>query len=195
MKRLCLATLIVLFGMTLMAPGTAGADSHAKTIALFKTAPAVQPFFDSAYGYAVFPLVGKGAIIVGATHGKGKVYRGGIATGSAVLNKMTIGFQFGGQVFSEMVFFEDQRAYDEFTEGTFGFDVNASAVVITAGAQASAGSMGTTAGASAGPATGTQAGTSYRKGMATFVHAKGGLMIEASIGGQTFEFKPYLQEN
>lgn len=194
MKRFCLTTLIVLSVMLLLAPGAVLADSHAKTIAVFKSAPAVQPFFESAYGYAVFPLVGKGALIVGATHGKGKVYRGGIATGTAELNKMTIGFQFGGQAFSEMVFFEDQRAYDEFTRGSFNFDVNASAVAITAGAQASAGSMGATAGASIGPATGKQAGTSYYKGMATFIHAKGGLMIEASIGGQTFEFEPYQLE-
>lgn len=191
MKRFCLTTLIVLSGMMVLFPGTVFADSHADTIAMFRNAPAVQPFFDSAYGYAVFPMVGKGGIIFGATYGKGKVYRGGTATGTTELNKMTVGFQFGGQAFSEMVFFEDQRAYDEFTRGGFNFDVNASAVAITAGAQASAGSMGSTAGASAGPATGKQARTSYYKGMATFIHAKGGLMIEASIGGQTFKFEPY----
>jgi hypothetical protein len=93
---------------------------------------------------------------------------------------MSIGYQLGGQAFREIIFFEDQRAYDEFTRGTFEFDANASAVVFTAGAQAQAGTMGATAGASAGPSTGKQAGASYYKGMAVFVHARGGLMVEAA---------------
>ena len=89
-----------------------------------------------------------------------------------------------------MIFFQDKRAYDEFTSGQFAFDAQASAVAITAGAQAQAGSTGATAGASAGPKTGKQAGTSYHKGMAIFIHAKGGLMYEAAIAGQKFSFKP-----
>ena len=105
MKCFRLMTLPVILGILVAAYSTALADSHADTIALFKQSPAVQPFFDSSYGYAVFPMVGKGGFIVGATYGKGKVYRGGIATGTAELNKMTIGFQFGGQAFSEIVFF------------------------------------------------------------------------------------------
>ena len=191
MKCFRLMTLPIILGILVAAYSTALADSHADTIALFKQSPAVQPFLDSSYGYAVFPMVGKGAIIFGATYGKGKVYRGGTATGTAALNKMTVGFQLGGQAFSEIVFFEDQRAYDEFTKGAFNFDFNASAVAITVGAQASAGSLGSTAGASAGPSTGNQAISKYYKGMATFIHAKGGLMLEASIGGQTFVFEPY----
>jgi lipid-binding SYLF domain-containing protein len=191
MKRYRLMTLPIVLVILMAIHSTALADSHADTIAVFKKSPAVQPFFESAYGYAVFPMVGKGGIIVGAAYGKGKVYRGGIATGTAELAKMTIGLQLGGQVFSQIVFFKDQRAYDEFTSGSFEFDANASAVAITAGAQASAGSMGTTAGASAGPATGKQAGINYHKGMAIFVHAKGGLMFEAAIGGQQFTFEPY----
>jgi hypothetical protein len=89
-----------------------------------------------------------------------------------------------------MIFFEDKRAYDEFTSGEFEFDASASAVAITAGVQAKAGTEGATAGASAGPATGAQAKTSYHKGMVVFVQAKGGLMYEAAIGGQKFSFKP-----
>ena len=187
--RLLYPTLIWLTLALAAAP--AMADSHAKTIAVFKSAPAVRPFFDTAYGYAVFPTVGKGGFIVGGAYGKGKVYRGGKATGIATIAKVTVGFQLGGQAFSEIVFFQDKRAYEEFTSGSFEFDANASAVAITAGAQAQAGSMGTTAGASAGPATGTQAKSSYRNGLAIFVHAKGGLMFEAAIGGQRFSFEPY----
>ena len=88
-----------------------------------------------------------------------------------------------------MIFFEDKRSYDEFTSGEFEFDATASAVAITAGIQAKAGTEGATAGASTGPATGKQARASYHKGMAVFVHTKGGLMYEAAIGGQKFSFK------
>jgi lipid-binding SYLF domain-containing protein len=168
----------------------AQADSYSNTIEVFKKSPAVQPFFKNAYGYAVFPTVGKGGIGIGGAYGKGQVYRGGKVTGTTKLFKVTIGFQLGGQAFSEIIFLQDKRAYDNFTSGEFEFDATASVVVITAGAQAKAGTEGATAGASAGPATGTQAETNYRKGMAVFVHTKGGLMYEAAIGGQKFSFKP-----
>ena len=103
--------------------------------------------------------------------------------------KATIGFQLGGQAFSEIIFFKDQRAYDDFTGGNFEFDAAVSAVAITAGAQAKTGTEGSSAGASAGPATGKQVETGYRKGMVVFVHIKGGLMYEAAVGGQKFSFK------
>jgi lipid-binding SYLF domain-containing protein len=131
----------------------------------------------------------KVAFGIGGSYGKGQVYRGGKVTGEASLVKLSIGFQAGGQAFSQMIFFEDKRAYDEFTSGNFEFDASASAVAITAGVEAKAGTEGATASASAGPATGAQAKTSYHKGMAVFTHAKGGLMYEASIGGQKFSFK------
>jgi lipid-binding SYLF domain-containing protein len=111
-------------------------------------------------------------------------------TGITKLIKVSIGFQAGGQAFSQIIFFKDKRAYDEFTSGQFAFDAQASAVAITAGAQAQAGSTGATAGVSAGPKTGAQAETSYYKGMAIFVHVKGGLMYEAAIAGQKFSFEP-----
>jgi lipid-binding SYLF domain-containing protein len=167
----------------------AQADGYSNTIEVFKKSPAVQPFFKNAYGYAVFPTIGKGGIGIGGAYGKGQVYRGGEVTGTTSLIKATIGFQLGGQAFSEIIFFQDKRAYNEFTSGNFEFDAAASAVAITAGAQVKAGTEGATAGASAGPATGTQAETNYRKGMAVFVHTKGGLMYEAAIGGQKFSFK------
>jgi lipid-binding SYLF domain-containing protein len=168
----------------------ARADSYNNTIAVFKKSDQVKPFFKSAYGYAVFPTVGKGGLGIGGAYGKGQVYRQGKVTGISSLIKATIGFQAGGQAFSEMIFFQDQRAFDEFTSGEFAFDATASAVAITAGAQAQAGTKGATAGASAGPATGEQAPTGYHKGIAVFIHAKGGLMYEASIGGQKFSYKP-----
>lgn len=166
------------------------AANYDQTISIFRKSPAVQPFFDNAYGYAVFPTVGKGAIVVGGAYGEGRVYRQGEITGEVTMSKVSVGFQLGGQAFSEIIFFQDKRAYDEFTRGSFEFDASMSAVIITAGAQAKAGTQGTTAGASAGPATGTQATIGYTKGLAVFVHTKGGLMYEAAIGGQKFDFTP-----
>ena len=166
------------------------ADDFSDTIEIYKKSESVQPFFKNSYGYAVFPTIGKGGIGIGGSFGKGKVFRSGIITGEVSLVKMTIGFQLGGQAFSEIIFFEDKRAYDEFTSGNFEFDASASAVAITAGVQAKAGTEGTTAGVSTGPATGKQAPSSYRKGMAVFIHTKGGFMYEATIGGQKFNFTP-----
>jgi lipid-binding SYLF domain-containing protein len=166
------------------------ADKYTDTIDIYKKSEAVQPFFENAYGYAVFPTIGKGGLGIGGAYGKGQVYQGDKVTGEVSLVKLSIGWQAGGQAFSEIIFFQDKRAYDEFTSGEFEFDASASAVAITAGAQAKAGTGGATAGASAGPATGKQAKTNYHKGMAVFVHTKGGLMYEAAIGGQKFNFKP-----
>lgn len=166
------------------------ADSYSDAIGLFRKSPATKSFFKNAYGYAVFPTIGKGGLGIGGAYGTGQVYQGGKVTGTSSLIKVSVGFQAGGQAFSEIIFFQDKRAYDEFTGGEFAFDAQASAVAITAGAQAQVGEKGVSAGASAGPATGVQAEAKYNKGMAVFVHAKGGLMYEASIGGQKFNFKP-----
>ena len=181
---------LIIVVVALILSNAAHADEFTDTVDVFKKSKAVQPFFKNAYGYAVFPTVGKGGIVVGGSYGTGQVYRNGKVTGEVSLVKGSIGWQLGGQAFSQMIFLEDKRAYDKFTSGEFEFDATASAVAITAGAQAKAGTEGTTAGASAGPATGVQAKASYHNGMVVFVHAKGGLMFEASIGGQKFTFKP-----
>ena len=186
--RFPVVLIVVVSALILSNP--AHADKFTDTINVFKKSEAVQPFFKNAYGYAVFPTIGKAGFVIGGSYGTGQVYKGGKVTGETSLVKGSIGFQLGGQAFSQMIFFQDKRAYDEFTSGSFEFDAAASAVAITAGVQAKAGTEGTTAGASAGPATGKQAKASYHKGMVVFVHAKGGLMYEASIGGQKFTFKP-----
>jgi lipid-binding SYLF domain-containing protein len=188
MKFLKLFLTIIFLGICFS--NVAAADSYSKTISVFNKSEVVQPFFKNCYGYAVFPTVGKGGIVVGGSYGEGKVYKGGKVTGTTTLAKVSIGFQLGGQAFSQIIFFQDKRAYGEFINGNFEFDASASAVAITAGVQAKAGTEGVTAGASAGPATGEQANTRYRKGMVIFVHVKGGLMYEASIGGQKFTFQP-----
>jgi len=166
------------------------AENYSGTIKLFKKSKAVQPFFKTAYGYAVFPVIGKGGFFVGGAYGNGRVYQDGKITGIASLIKISVGWQAGGQAFSEIIFFQDKRAYNEFTSGEFAFDVQASAVAITTGAQMQAGTEGASIGASVGPRTGVQAKTRYIKGMAVFVHTKGGFMYEAAIGGQKFSFTP-----
>lgn len=186
--RFPVVLIVVMAALILSSP--AHADKFTDTINVFKKSEVVQPFFKNAYGYAVFPTIGKAGIGIGGSYGTGQVYKGGKVTGEVSVIKGSIGWQLGGQAFSQMIFFKDKRAYDEFTSGNFEFDATASAVAITAGAQASAGTEGGSAGASAGPATGKQAKTSYHKGMVVFTHAKGGLMYEASIGGQKFTFKP-----
>jgi lipid-binding SYLF domain-containing protein len=185
-RFLVLPGLMILF---LTLSNLAYADGFSNAIEVFKKSPVVQPFFKNAYGYAVFPNVGKGGFWVGGAYGKGQVYQADRVTGIAKLFKASIGFQLGGQVFSEIIFFEDKRAYDDFTSGNFEFDAAASAVAITAGAQAKAGTEGTVASSGAG-GPGVHARTKYRKGMALFVHIKGGLMYEAAVGGQKFSFEP-----
>ena len=185
--RFPVVLIVVVAALILSNP--AHADKFTDTVQVFKKSETVQPFFKNAYGYAVFPTIGKAGIVIGGSYGTGQVYQGGKVTGEVSLVKGSIGWQWGGQAFSQMIFFKDKRAYDEFTSGNFEFDATASAVAITAGAQASAGTEGASAGASAGPATGKQAKTSYHKGMAVFVHTTGGLMYEAAIGGQKFSFK------
>ena len=188
--RFCLPAVLVMIVMMVTISSASAAEDYSSTINVFKQSPQVQPYFENAYGYAVFPTIGKGGLVIGGAYGKNQVYRGGKVTGITKLMKVSVGFQAGGQAFSQMIFFQDKRAYDEFTSGQFAFDAQASAVAITAGVQAQAGSTGATAGASAGPKTGAHAETSYYKGMAIFVHAKGGLMYEAAIAGQKFSFEP-----
>lgn len=164
-------------------------DDYTRTIDLFKKSTTVQPFFKNAYGYAVFPTIGKGGVGIGAAHGEGRVYRGGRVTGKTSMTQLTVGAQLGGQAISEIIFFQDERAYKDFTSGNFEFGAQVSAVAITAGAQAKAGTEGAGTSASGGGTAGAQA-AKYHKGMAVFTHARGGLMYEASVGGQKFKFEP-----
>ena len=183
------ATLIAAALMMLIS-GSAAADKYDDTVALFQDAGASNAFFAKSYGYAVFPTIGKGGFGIGGARGKGRVYVGGNHVGNTTMTQLTIGFQIGGQGFSQIIFFEDERSFREFSGGNFEFGANASAVAITAGASASASTSGATAGASGGKNDATTAGTSYYKGMKVFTIAKGGLMYEASIGGQKFSYRP-----
>ncbi len=164
-------------------------DDYAKTIAVFKAAGESSHFFEKAYGYAVFPTIGKGGIGIGGAHGSGRVYVGGKQVGTTSMTQLSVGFQLGVEAFSQIIFFEDKRAFDEFTNGNFEFGAEASAVAITAAANAGASTTGSSAGASGGDKNATTTGV-YYKGMAVFTVAKGGLMYQATVGGQKFSYKP-----
>ncbi len=179
----------VMIGLSTVAVA-AQVEDYASTINVFRDSPAVAKFFNNAYGYTVFPTIGKGGFVIGGSYGNGQVYRNNKVTGKSTLIEGSVGFQAGGEAFSEIIFFQDKRAYDEFTSGGFEFGATAQAVAIVVGAGARAGTAGVSAGASSGPEAGIQAETSYVKGMAIFVHAKGGLMYEFSVGGQKFTFEP-----
>lgn len=169
------------------------ADEVETTLDNFRTAGAGE-FIDDAYGYAVFPNIGKGGIGIGGAHGKGSVYKGGKLTGTVKMNQITYGLQLGGQVYSQMIFFRDERAYNDFASGNFEFGAQATAVALTASATAST-STGGGGTASAGTDADSNDVTAEKKqydgrsGMAIFTIAKGGLMYEATLGGQKFKFK------
>jgi lipid-binding SYLF domain-containing protein len=190
MKRMPLTLIAALILGASTVAVAAEVKDYSSTIDVYRESPVVAEFFKNSYGYAVFPTIGRAGYIVGGSYGTGQVYRDGKVTGTSSVVEGSIGFQIGAEAFSEIIFFKDKAAYEQFTSGSFGFGANAQVVAVTAGAQAQAGTTGTGAGASAGPKTGVQAQAEYVNGMATFVHAKGGLMLEASVGGQKFTFKP-----
>ena len=186
--RLQIRSLLVLLLLVVpLAPALA--NKYDDTIRIFRNAGESASFFGESYGYAVFPTIGKGGIGIGGAYGKGRVYKHGMYVGDASVAQVSVGFQLGGQAYSQIVFFKDKRAFDEFTSGSFEFGAEASAVAITAGANAGASTAGTSAGASGGRHDATTVGKWY-KGMAVFTVAKGGLMYEASIGGQRFKYTP-----
>ena len=164
------------------------AGDYEDTIKVFKNAGESGDFFNKNYGYAVFPTIAKGGFGIGGAHGTGKVYTKGKYSGDTSMTQLTIGFQLGGQAYSQIIFFQDKRAYSEFIGGNFEFGANASAVAITAGASATASTSGSSAGSSGGQNDANTVGQ-YNKGMAVFTVAKGGLMYEASIGGQKYTYK------
>ena len=163
------------------------------TIELFRQIPQVTPYFDSAYGYAVWQTIGRGGIGIGGATGRGQVYVGGQVTGFSRLIDISIGFQLGGQAYRQIIFFQNEAAYNDFTQGNFEFDAAASAVAVTAGAQASSGTAGSQASAGASGTGQAAAAGAYQGGMRIFTIAAGGLMYQATIAGQKYSFTPVGQ--
>lgn len=138
-----------------------------KTIKEFKEKdPGMANFFSSAVGYAVFPGIGKGGLGVGGAGGKGTLFKGGTAVADTKMSQVTIGFQAGGQKYAEVIFFENEKTYKDFVSGNFEFAAQVSAVALASGASADA---------------------KYKDGLLVVTMAIGGLMYEASVGGQKFK--------
>ena len=150
--------------------GKKASDKTIKALKKFKKKSSLKPYFKKARGYAVFPNVGKGGIGIGGARGKGELFEKDNVIGSTTLTQVSIGFQLGGQAFSQIIFFKDKKSLERFTEGNFEFGASASAALITEGANASA---------------------DYSDGVAVLTYSKGGLMYEASIGGQKFSYEEY----
>jgi lipid-binding SYLF domain-containing protein len=169
-QRITISALILIGLASAPQPAEAQKESDvAETIARFeKGDPGMQAWFKEAYGYAVFPSVGKGGIGIGGARGKGLVYEQGRLVGKSTLTQVTVGLQLGGQAFSEVVFFKDKTALDDFTRGNFEMSAQVSAVALTAGASAD---------------------LAYNGGVAVVTATKGGLMYEASVGGQKFDYE------
>ena len=141
------------------------------TIKRFRRAdPGLKVFFEQAYGYAVFPTIGKGGMGISVAYGEGLVYEQGRVVDETTVTQLTLGFQFGGQAYSELIFFKDKAALDRFRTGDFEFSAQASAVAVKAGVSAT---------------------TDYNDGVAVFTQTRGGLMYEATLGGQKFSYTAY----
>jgi lipid-binding SYLF domain-containing protein len=180
---------IGIFILLLAVPYTSSwADQFQETIEIFRNAGESGSFFDRSYGYAVFPRVGRAGVGIGGAHGSGRVFVDDEHVGNTTMTQLTVGLQLGAQAYSMIVFFEDERAYNEFTSGNFAFSARTQAVVITAAASAEASTAGSSAGASGGRNDATTVG-SFHRGVATFTVALGGLMGEASVGGARFSFE------
>jgi lipid-binding SYLF domain-containing protein len=145
-------------------------DSKEAKASFIKSDNLMQHLFESSAGYVIFPNVGKGAVGVGGAAGNGILYENEKSVGRASMKQVSVGFQFGGQAYREVIFFENQAALDRFKQNKFEFDAQASAVAANVGASAN---------------------VKYRNGVMVFTQEKGGLMYEASIGGQKFEYSSF----
>ena len=195
MQRLFKAGFLVpILSLMLLAVAPAQADEYSDAVNSFRNAGESGQFFDTAYGYAIFPTIGKAGFIIGGAYGEGRVYAAGQFVGTTSMTQLTAGWQLGGQAFTQIIFFQNQTAYQEFTTGNFEFSAQATAVAVTAGVSADASTTGgLAAGASGGRNDATTAHSGYRRGLAVFTIAKGGLMFEAVLGGQKFSYTPLAQ--
>lgn len=143
-------------------------DQAVKDLLAFN--PGLKTFFDKSAGCVIFPNVGKGGFIIGGASGNGVLYEYGKKQGMASVKELNIGLQAGGQALTEVIFFETKADVEKFKEGNFAFDAGVSAVALKSGQTYDA---------------------KYKDGVAVFTHTKGGLMAEASVGGQKFTFTPF----
>src|SRR5687768_9668213 len=145
-------------------------DCNEAKEAFIKADGLMKALFDNSHGYVIFPNVGKGAVGIGGAAGNGIVFEKGNTIGKAKMKQVTVGFQFGGQAYREVIFFETKDALDRFKDDKFEFAAQVSAVAATAGASADA---------------------KFKDGVLVFTQEKGGLMYEASVGGQKFDYSAF----
>lgn len=167
MVMACVINIAPIFGQSDSKKNKIIADSHTAKAEFISADALMKALFDKAYGYVIFPNVGKGGLGVGGAAGNGAVYENNKVIGMAKLSQVSIGFQAGGQAYREVIFFESKKEMDRFKSSQFEFSAQASAVAVTAGASGNA---------------------KYTDGVMVFTMQKGGLMYEASIGGQQFKF-------
>jgi lipid-binding SYLF domain-containing protein len=184
----------ILFVVCVLGSSVAWADATpeecaASTEKFRKLNANVAELIAKSYGYAVLPTIGKGGFGIGGAGGSGCVYAGSTQTGTIKMGQVTIGFQAGGQAFSQIILFKDKATFDKFTTGEFEFGAQATAVALTAGVQAEAGTKGASSGVSSDAENSRGKAGGFTNGMAVFTVAKGGLMYEASIGGQKFGYE------
>ena len=180
-----------LFALVFFVSSSAWADKNEVAIEVFREAGAGS-YIDASYGYAVFPSIGKIGLLVGGAQGKGMVYQEGKPIGKATMTQVSLGFQFGGQVYKQIIFFEDARSMREFTSGNFEFSGQAAAIALNSGASAelSKGGGGRTSVTAANGDITEVDGSGFYKGMAVFTLSQGGFMVEVSLGGQKFSYEP-----
>jgi hypothetical protein len=180
---------IALLSVLLLGGSPALASKYADAITVFRNAGESGKYFKTAYGFAIFPTIGKAGFVVGGAYGEGRVFVADKHVGNSTMTQLSVGAQLGGQAFSQIIFFENEQAFRSFTSGNFEFSAQATAVAITAGASAEANTGGgVAAGISGGRNDATTRSGGYRKGMAIFTVATGGLMFEAALGGQKFTY-------
>jgi lipid-binding SYLF domain-containing protein len=187
----CMCVLFVLAaGLGAMPAWSEDDAAYSQTLKNFRDQPATVPFFADAVGYTIFPTIGKGGFGIGGAFGTGRAYKRGQHVGNVKMGQVSIGWQFGGQAYSEIIFFQNEKVFQEFTDGDFEFGADASAVALTAGVQASASTKGATASAGTSAENTDKSTANWYRGMAVFTLAKGGLMFQAAIGGQGFDYTP-----
>jgi lipid-binding SYLF domain-containing protein len=163
----CVLNITPILGQSTAKKNKIIADSHTAKTEFIKSDALMKGLFEKASGYVIFPNVGKGGFGVGGAAGNGVVYEHNKMIGMAKLSQLSIGFQAGGQVYREVIFFESKKELERFKDSRFEFSAQASAVAVTTGASAN---------------------VKYTDGVMVFTMQKGGLMYEASIGGQKFKF-------
>ena len=163
------------------------ADQYTDTLSNFMTAAKSKIMIEDAYAHAIFPTIGKGGFTIGAAYGKGKIFVGNDLSGDMTMSQLSFGLQFGGQAYSQLVLLKDKRAFNEFISGSFEFGAQATAVALTLGANVEASTRGQSSGTT--NTDNTQVAANYYKGMAVYTIAKGGLMYEAALAGQKFEYR------